>query len=100
MIENRDEFHEDEESYLSDKSATEGNSLSISSLSYGHHTFTIVDDELCEANASVYLKEYLDPRILSTTVAPVTCHGNADGEISIDLVRVDCAVEGKICHSS
>ena len=65
MIENRDEFHEDEESYLSDKSATEGNSLSISNLSYGLHTFTIVDDELCEANASVYLKEYLAPRILS-----------------------------------
>ncbi len=94
MIENRDEFHEDEESYLSDKSATEGNSLSISNLSYGHHTFTIVDDELCEANASVYLKEYLAPRILSTTIAPATCHGNADGEISIDLVKVDCAVEG------
>ncbi len=95
MIENWDEFQEDEESYLNDKSATSENLLSISNLSYGLHTFTIVDDELCVANASVYLKEYTAPRIISTTVAPAACHGSADGKISIDRVKIDCAVEEK-----
>ena len=99
-IEDWDKFQEDEESYLYGRVAIDSllnknNLLIVDSLSSGSHTFTIVDEALCEAEASVSLDEYSLPRILGTSVTPAECYGSADGEIAIDSVRVDCAVVWK-----
>ncbi len=99
-IEDWDKFQEDEESYLYgriaiDSLSSKDNLLIVDSLSAGSHTFTIVDDALCEVEASVQLEAYSSPRILGASVTPAKCNGSADGEIAIDSVSVDCAVVGK-----